>query len=176
MNNDINIDNKKTKLCRFYEKYNDCNNGKNCTYAHGKSELKTYKKSCRYGTECYNKDKFCYFDHSEKSDVNEFDDKSENIKNETFIIDCKEFPLLTNKYKTEKENEEIVKPDTEDNNFPEITLTINGKLISNNDNFDLFTKKDIENPIDIDNSVDKSENIKKKIHSENIEICNENIN
>jgi hypothetical protein len=53
----------KLKLCNFYEKYGKCNYGKNCNYAHGKNELRDFKKYCVNGLNCFKKD--CLFAHPE---------------------------------------------------------------------------------------------------------------
>lgn len=52
----------KIKLCDFYIKYGRCNNGNNCTYAHGPKELTQFiKKGCNYGEKCVNEK--CKFEH-----------------------------------------------------------------------------------------------------------------
>lgn len=52
----------KIKLCRYYKEYKNCKNGDNCSYAHGKKELREYKiKDCNYGINCRNEE--CIFKH-----------------------------------------------------------------------------------------------------------------
>ncbi|KAI7869086.1 hypothetical protein K492DRAFT_212102 [Lichtheimia hyalospora FSU 10163] len=51
----------KLKLCNFYENYGKCNRGDNCNYAHGKDELREFKKICNFGLDCYKED--CHFTH-----------------------------------------------------------------------------------------------------------------
>lgn len=51
----------KLKLCYSYEKNKKCDKGNYCTYAHGKEELKSYKKECINGLACFKKD--CQFSH-----------------------------------------------------------------------------------------------------------------
>jgi hypothetical protein len=53
----------KLKLCYSYEKNKKCDKGNDCTYAHGKEELKSYKKECINGLACFKKD--CQFSHPE---------------------------------------------------------------------------------------------------------------
>lgn len=51
----------KLKLCNLYEKNGKCYRGDNCNYAHGKDDLKEFKKICNFGLKCFNKD--CHFFH-----------------------------------------------------------------------------------------------------------------
>jgi hypothetical protein len=51
----------KLKLCDFYDKYGKCDKGDKCTYAHGKNELREFKKECINGLKCFKKD--CKFTH-----------------------------------------------------------------------------------------------------------------
>lgn len=53
----------KLKLCDFYEKYGKCTKGHKCSYAHGKEELREFKKECVNSLYCF-KDN-CHFTHPE---------------------------------------------------------------------------------------------------------------
>lgn len=53
----------KLKLCNFYEKHGKCTKGNYCNYAHGKDDLKNFKKECINGLKCFKKD--CLFLHPE---------------------------------------------------------------------------------------------------------------
>lgn len=54
----------KLKLCNFYEKYGKCDKSDKCNYAHGKDELRNFKKeNCYNGLNCFKKK--CEFTHPE---------------------------------------------------------------------------------------------------------------
>lgn len=51
----------KIKLCDFYIKNGKCDRGDNCSYAHGKEDLKDFEKKCNFGLKCHKED--CKFSH-----------------------------------------------------------------------------------------------------------------
>lgn len=51
----------KLKLCNLYQKNGKCYRGDNCNYAHGKDDLKEFKKICNFGLKCHKED--CKFAH-----------------------------------------------------------------------------------------------------------------
>lgn len=70
----------KIKLCDLYEKNKKCYRGDNCSYAHGKEELKDFKKICNFGLNCFKKD--CHFTHPDNWNP---EDKKNNPNFEIFI-------------------------------------------------------------------------------------------
>lgn len=67
-NRNVNLNRKskyyKTELCRNFKKYNLCEHGRNCRFAHGKQELRYIEKPYKYKTELCNRIKqigYCRF-------------------------------------------------------------------------------------------------------------------
>lgn len=151
----------KLKICDFYKK-GKCNKDNLCTYAHGLSELREYKKYCKFGINCLNKE--CNFSHPKNWNYMENNKKNEeniiSIQKEDFKDD--DFPsLIINKDNYIKTKDNIYKK-------PKVLFTDIIKNDKNNvkDNNDNNIKKDRLNV------ETQAINIKNKIQSKYKELSN----
>lgn len=150
----------KLKICNFYKK-GKCNKDNLCTYAHGLSELREYKKDCKFGINCLNKE--CNFYHPKNWNY-----MKNNKKDEENIIFVQK---------------EVLK---NDNDFPALMIN-NDNYIKTNDNiykkpkvlFADIIKNDKKNVKDNNNiNQDKLDvetqtiNIKNKIQNKYKELSN----
>lgn len=150
----------KLKICNFYKK-GKCNKNNLCTYAHGLSELREYKKDCKFGINCLNKE--CNFYHPKNWNY-----MKNNKKDEENIIFVQK---------------EVLK---NDNDFPALMIN-NDNYIKTNDNiykkpkvlFADIIKNDKKNVKDNNNiNQDKLDvetqtiNIKNKIQNKYKELSN----
>lgn len=86
----------KLRLCNFHENNKECNKGSNCTFAHGKDELR-----CIFDEDCVNEE--CKRIHL-KRDKNIITKNKEKLNNNKInIFDYKEFPVINNKVKDKNE-------------------------------------------------------------------------
>jgi hypothetical protein len=53
----------KLKLCTYYENGKCYKSKEKCNYAHGKDDLRGFKKECKFGSDCFRED--CIFKHPE---------------------------------------------------------------------------------------------------------------
>lgn len=108
----------KLKLCDFYEKHGKCTKGNDCNYAHGKDDLKDFKKECVNGLKCFKKD--CSFLHP----------KNWNYENNIRICEYYLNGYCINedncKFKHIKKNEDV------ENNYEEMKNDENYNINENN--------------------------------------------
>lgn len=167
----------KIKLCDLYEKNQKCYRGDNCSYAHGKEELKDFKKICNFGLNCFKKD--CHFTHPDNCNP------EDNKKMCEYYINgfCKNEDSCKFKHITEESINKIYdkhtqsfQDDMDDNikdkkNNSNFEIFINGvKYIDNFEENDVI--EDLRRNIKIDEKMDKEFNntyINKNYNKENIE-------
>lgn len=118
----------KLKLCNFYEKHGKCTKGDNCNYAHGKDDLKDFKKECINGLKCFKKD--CLFLHPENW----------NYENNIRICEYYLNGYCVNEdncdFKHINENQKVEEIKDVENNYEEIKNDLLKKIdINNNDEF-----------------------------------------
>lgn len=148
----------KLKLCNFYEKHGKCTKGNKCNYAHGENELRSYKKKCVNGLDCFKKD--CQFTHPEDWDHKKNMRICEFFKNGYCINkdNCKFKHINEDEIDNIKENIKITEIDKSivvNNNeeFPEIKENIKTNdeileyksLTGSNENNDNINKKQKHN-------------------------------
>jgi hypothetical protein len=121
----------KLKLCNFYEKHGKCTKGKDCNYAHGKDDLKDFKKECVNGLKCFKKN--CLFLHPENWNY------ENNIKICEYYLNGYCINEDKCKFKHIKENKEVENDHEEIKNDENININENNLLknidINNNDEF-----------------------------------------
>lgn len=137
----------KIKLCDLYEKNKKCYRGDNCSYAHGKEELKDFKKICNFGLNCFKKD--CHFTHPDNWNP------EDNKKICEYYINgfCKNSDSCKFKHIIEKKDKDL--DITNNNDFQLLENDINSNIIeeSINKNDDKHTQGFLD-----DNIKDKKNN------------------
>lgn len=149
----------KLRLCNFYEKHRKCTKSDKCNYAHGKEELREFKKECINGLKCFKKD--CLYLHPESWNpedniriceyylngycVNEDNCKFKHIKKDEKVKNNYEEIKKDENIKIEENNKYI---DINNNDeFPELKENIISDIIKTNDDIleDKKTSELIEN-------------------------------
>lgn len=153
--------NYKIKLCNYYKKYNKCNKGDKCTYAHGLEELNRYNKKilkCKNGLNCYNKD--CDFLHPEGWDYKNNMKECIYYQKGSCMNDNCNFKHINNKIENKNDVNLIETKKHSENNIENIKITING--IDYDDENNKF-KTDIKNSSNEkfikENIINKSDNL-----------------
>lgn len=164
--------NYKSKLCNFYEEHGKCTKGNKCNYAHGENELKSYKKECVNGLDCFKK--YCQFTHPEDWDYKKNIRICEFFKNGYCINEdnCKFKHIKENGNNDEINNYDNVKKDIK---ITEIDKSID---VNNNDEFpslkeNIKTNDDILEYESLNGNNDIHDNINKNSNynlSPNIEV------
>ncbi len=161
----------KLKLCNFYEKHGKCTKGDDCNYAHGKDDLKDFRKECVNGLKCFKKD--CLFLHPENWNY------ENNIKICEYYLNgycinedkckfkhIKENEEVENNYEETKNDENINININNNDEFPELKENISPDIIKMNDN--IFEEEKKSN-LNIIYNVNNNENMKYNL-SPDIEI------
>lgn len=163
----------KLKLCNFYEKYKKCDKGDECNYAHGKEELRFFKKDdCYNGLKCFKKD--CDFSHPENWNpennkricefyANGYCNKEENCKFKHCNINV------------EKDIGEKKENSNKKNNCYKEDIKINEEYkkidINNNDDFPVLKENVIFNTT-ISNNYNENEVVQNQFNNQYSEINN----
>ena len=113
----------KLRLCNFYEKHRKCTKSDKCNYAHGKEELREFKKECINGLKCFKKD--CLYLHPESWNP------EDNIRICEYYLNGYCVNEDNCKFKHIKEDE------NNKNNYEEIKNDKNIKIEENNKNIDI---------------------------------------
>lgn len=190
----------KLKICDFYKK-GKCNKANLCNYAHGENELREYRKDCKFGINCLNKE--CNFNHpkdqnymknikiyNKKDEENIISNQKKEFKNDDFpaLIIAKEndiqienniykkpkvlfVDIIKNDKKKFKKNNDI-KQDTPDVETQKIN--IKNKIQNKYKELSKIDKKNWENDFEIQEIENEIKTL--KLEYDKLNIVNKNVN